>query len=385
MPSEFFDVMIVGSGPAGTSTALHLLQRDPAWGSRLLILEKERHPREKLCGGGLTRYGESLLGELGVLPLGVPHVNIREVRLRFEELTLVIHRDPIFRIARRAEFDAWLIACARDRGARLHEGEAVTGIEMRRDHVRVTTTHACYHAKVLVGADGSKGMVRVLAGLERPSRVARLLEVITPEDPATTPEFVQQFATFDFTPMKHALQGYYWDFPSLVGGRAHMNRGLFDARVQRHRPRAPLKHLLAQNLATRARSLTDVELQGHPLRWFDRQGPFSRPHVLLVGDAAGVDPLWGEGISFALGYGKVAAQAIEAAFHSGDFSFHDYGRRILADPLGRTLRLRRFVADLLYRSPGRRVCRLLLNAIPLVVSLRLFPVKNDICHIRRSA
>jgi len=97
MPSEFFDVMIVGSGPAGTSTALHLLQRDPAWGSRLLILEKERHPREKLCGGGLTRYGESLLGELGVLPLGVPHVNIREVRLRFEELTLVIHRDPIFR------------------------------------------------------------------------------------------------------------------------------------------------------------------------------------------------------------------------------------------------------------------------------------------------
>jgi flavin-dependent dehydrogenase len=51
------DVVIVGSGPAGLSTALHLLQKDARWGGRVLLLERTAHPRPKLCGGGVTRLG----------------------------------------------------------------------------------------------------------------------------------------------------------------------------------------------------------------------------------------------------------------------------------------------------------------------------------------
>ena len=65
--------------------------------------------------------------------------------------------------------------------------------------------------------------------------------------------------------------------------------------------------------------LEGLELRGHPIRTFNPRGPLSVGSVVLAGDAAGVDPLLGEGISFALGYGEVAAGAIGAGFAQGRF------------------------------------------------------------------
>src|SRR5690606_21408762 len=84
------------------------------------------------------------------------------------------------------------------------------------------------------------------------------------------------------------------------------------------------------------------------IRWFDKNGRFSQPRILLAGDAAGADPLFGEGISFALGYGLVAAQAVQHAFASGDFSMADYRQRIIRDPLLRSLPIRVWLARLAY-------------------------------------
>ncbi|MEA2008878.1 MAG: hypothetical protein U9O54_07135 [Chloroflexota bacterium] len=58
------DLLIIGAGPAGTSTALHLLQINPNWASRMLVIEKATHPREKLCAGGLTKLGIHVLEDL---------------------------------------------------------------------------------------------------------------------------------------------------------------------------------------------------------------------------------------------------------------------------------------------------------------------------------
>jgi len=71
--------------------------------------------------------------------------------------------------------------------------------------------------------------------------------------------------------------------------------------------------------------------------------------VLLVGDAAGVDPLWGEGISFSLGYGDVAADSIFRALKSKDFSFTTYKDRLLEHEIGQELMNRLQWADKLYR------------------------------------
>jgi flavin-dependent dehydrogenase len=93
-------------------------------------------------------------------------------------------------------------------------------------------------------------------------------------------------------------------------------------------------------------------IQGHPLHWFSPRSRFSRPRLLLAGDAAGVDPLFGEGIAPALGYGLVAAQAVQHAFARHEFSFVDYRQRVLASPVGRYLMLRWGMAEGSYRLSG---------------------------------
>lgn len=74
----------------------------------------------------------------------------------------------------------------------------------------------------------------------------------------------------------------------------------------------------------------------------------SAPRVLLVGDAAGADPLLGEGISMALGYGLVAAREISEAFKRGDFSLRGYKSRVMRSGLGQSLFARWLIAQIVY-------------------------------------
>ena len=61
---ENIDLLVVGSGPSGTSTALHLVKKDPSWAERIVVIDKAVHPREKLCGGGVTHIGQNILAGL---------------------------------------------------------------------------------------------------------------------------------------------------------------------------------------------------------------------------------------------------------------------------------------------------------------------------------
>ncbi|MCA9971425.1 MAG: FAD-dependent monooxygenase [Anaerolineales bacterium] len=342
------DILIVGSGPSGTSTALHLIQQDPAWAQRIVIVDKAVHPREKLCGGGITHIGQNILARLG-LSMEPKSFDVREVRLVYQDKSYSFYGNPVFRIVRRDEFDHWLVQTAERQGVRVRQGEAVAHITPHADHVEVVTDKATFHARVVVGADGSRSFVRRTLKWDDDSRVARLLEVLTPENPHVQPEFRDGVAVFDFTRMTDGMQGYYWDFPSYVHGEPFMNRGVFDSRARPELPKTHLKEDLRAALAERRRALAAYKLKGHPIRWWDTNGRFAIPHILLVGDAAGADPLFGEGISFALGYGRVAAQAIADAFARQDFSFATYREMLLADPLFKQLRVRTWLARIAYK------------------------------------
>ena len=325
---ESVDVLIVGSGPAGTSTALHLLQQDQGWADRILIVDKAIHPREKLCGGGITHMGQNILARLG-LTIETPSFMVREAKIVYGNYSFSFKGNPVFRVIRRDEFDHWLVQKAEAMGATIRQGEAVLNVTTHDEYVEVQTSESTIRAKVLVAADGSRSTVRSKLKWDDESRVARLLEILTPEDAQKEPEFRQAQAIFDFTSTTDGLQGYYWDFPSYVGGKPFMNRGVFDSRARPKRPKVDLVGELRQSLADRDRDLDDYKLKGHPIRWFDKNGRFAIPHVLLAGDAAGADPLVGEGISFALAYGDVVAASIVDAFERRDFSFADYRQRIL--------------------------------------------------------
>lgn len=365
---ETVDVLIIGSGPAGMSTALHLTQQDPAWAGRILVLDKAVHPREKLCGGGITHIGQNILTRLG-LPFEPNNFPVREVRLVYRDKAYSFKGNPVFRIVRRDEFDHWLVKIGEQRGIRVSQGEAVRDIRPGPTWVEVETDRRVIRAQVVVAADGSRSFVRQRLKWDDDSRVARLLEVLTPEDGATQWEFRDGVAVFDFSRMTDGLQGYYWDFPSLVQGQPYMNRGLFDSRARPDRPKADLKEELAAMLAQRRRRLADYTLKGHPIRWFDSRGKFARPRVILVGDAAGADPLFGEGIAFALGYGVPAAAAIVDAFARQDFSFESYRERLLKHPLFVQLRIRVGLARFAYMLKYPWLVRLGWTAARLLIRL----------------
>ena len=344
------DLLISGAGPAGLSLALHLLQQDASWSERMILLEKAAHPRQKLCGGAVTRLGLGILKDLGFdLPLPVPQARVDDVRLAYGGRVVHVRGRPQLAVYHRADFDAYLAEQACQRGAVIHQNEPVKSFTVDREGVTLTTPKEVYRARVVVGADGSKGAARQFANrFEKRSRVARLLEILAPASQEAR-HFVERFALFDFTPVGEGLQGYFWDFPSRVEGQPAFNRGVYDARVAQDRERADLPDLLDASLRSLGSGDRDVRPAGHPIHWFSPRGRLALPRLLLVGDAAGADPLFGEGIAPALGYGKVAAQTLHRAFASGDFSFRDYRARLFVSPVGRYLLVRWAVAWWSYR------------------------------------
>jgi flavin-dependent dehydrogenase len=344
------DVVIVGSGPAGMATALWLAREAPTLAERTVVLERDRHPREKICAGGLSQNALGLLAELEV-DLPVPQVRVERAVLRYLEKELVARRQGTHGlVVRRAELDAWLARVGRERGLALMEEERVLDLCREGAFWRVVTHRRELRARVVVGADGVGSIVRRRAGFSKGRSANRLVLVERPVDPSATEEFREARITFDFSVVPEGVRGYAWDFPCYLDGRAHLSTGIFD-RQDDPAHRVDLAALLARRLRARGERLSGHRLKSFPEREFEPSRPLSRPGILLVGEAAGIDPLVGEGIGQALEYGKLAAQEIRDGFERGNLSFRGWRRRVLGSRLGRTLLLYRFLADRIY-GPG---------------------------------
>jgi menaquinone-9 beta-reductase len=340
------DLLIIGGGPSGLSTALHIAKDFPQLTSRVLVLEKARHPRPKLCAGGLVIDAEVLLQRLGLDASEVPHVDSDCIHFDFEAKGLKL-RGPkrhALRVIRRDEFDYWLAINAKSRGIEMREGVAVRRVIPYQDHVFVETDQGDFRAQVVIGADGSNGVTRRCIFPNAPVHTARVLEVLTPQHN----DGRKEGAYFDFFPVPNNIAGYVWDFPTQVRGEAMRCWGIYDTNILANEKRPQLKEPLAKEMSRVGFDLNTYEIKGHPIRWFSPENQMSVPRVLLVGDAAGADPFLGEGISIALGYGALAALEIGEAFVKNDFSFKNYRYRVLRSPLGQALVIRWLLTHVIY-------------------------------------
>jgi flavin-dependent dehydrogenase len=117
----------------------------------------------------------------------------------------------------------------------------------------------------------------------------------------------------------------------LIEGRPHWNVGVYS--LDRRGAGGRLERLVDERVG----DAPDCRRRAHPIRLYRARHALSAPGVLLVGDAAGVDPLLGEGISYALEYGSLAARELTEGFARSDLGFGGFGRRVRRSPAGSKL------------------------------------------------
>ena len=291
-----WDAIVIGAGPAGATAARRLA----AGGARTLLLERERLPRYKACGGGVPMRTEALLG----LPLGAvveETVEAIEVSRFGSRWFRKRSARPLASMVMRDRFDGWLADAARAAGAELRDGCGAQGVVAQPGGVEVETPRGRERGRWLLVADGATGAVARQCGFAvgGARSAAYELEVAAP---AAALERWRGAANVD---VGYRPWGYGWVFPKegslSVGLVAAPGRG----REIRRQARRYLDRL----------GLADAELErvaGHPIRYRrSRAEAVARGAVLLLGDAAGLaDEFTAEGIAYAVHSANLAAAAV---------------------------------------------------------------------------
>lgn len=370
------DLAVVGGGPAGISTALHLVHHAPALAGRVIVLEKESYPRDKYCAGAVGGRALRLLERLGVR-LSVPFVPIHAVSLALHGESRIVREPDLGIVVRRIEFDCALAREAQRRGIEVRDRAAVAGIEVTADGVRLKlASNEALDARAVVGADGVGSVVRRCIGLSRGQLRAQVIELDTESVGGDPPRDALHF-DFNFGD----FPGYAWDFPTLVGGQALVCRGVYQVVRSGERTgaaRDDLQARLALYLATKGLDISRYRLKRYAERGFELGEPLSVPRVLLVGEAAGIDIATGEGIAQAIQYGALAGPYLARAFERSDVGFSDWRARVNRARLGWELRQRLWVQARFYGKNRDLIERLVLAApTGLRVGMKQFAGKSQ--------
>lgn len=356
-----YDALVVGMGPAGATAAYQLSKA----GLSVLGLDKATHPRYKVCGGGLSARIDRILEEdyKSVVEHTVYGI---QFSYRGADPFCLDSSSPIAYMVMRDRFDHFLLEKARRVGSEVHESESVTSCRQLPDGIEVTTDRGRYLGKVLIGADGANSLVaqQLFQGC-RSRRMATLESEVpiglAPHYPGTGRALIDIGAT---------PAGYAWIFPKqerlsvgvgdLRGGLASPKK-IFDQFVRDEKGLAPWK--VPQPV-------------GHPLPVFseDNLAKGDRESVglvsgqaLLVGDAAHlIDPLFGEGIYYAVRSGQLAAESILKQVHDQRRSLADYEGAVRRE-IYEEFRVAARMASIVYSYP--RLCHRLLSRYQNIVLL----------------
>jgi menaquinone-9 beta-reductase len=332
-PAREADVIVVGAGPGGATTAYHLARH----GLDVLLLEKSEFPREKVCGDGLTPRAVKQLIKLGIDTSPGPgwqhnrglRVIGGGVRLELDWPDLASF--PDYGLTRtRLDFDEMLAGRARDAGAKLLTSHNVTGPVLARSGRVIGVTAVAgaerepveFRAPLVVAADGVSARFALSLGMakrdDRPIGVAVRRYYRSPA--RHDDEYLESWLELRSRQAGGTalLPGYGWIF-GMGDGRVNVGLGALNSSVAfgKTNYRTMLTDWLSTTppewgMADEANA--DGGIQGAALPMGFSRVPHYTRGVLLVGDSGGmVNPFNGEGIAYAMESGELAAEVVVQA------------------------------------------------------------------------
>jgi geranylgeranyl reductase family protein len=319
-----FDIAIIGAGPAGSSAAIQLAAK----GYAVALLDKEKFPREKLCGDFLNPVNWPLLHELKVdrAVLACPHEKISIFRFTSfsgakAEIPLPAGRDKttVGLGLRRFDLDYVLLERVKSLGVTVLDGWKPKELERQPDGwiLKADRSDVCEKlgARLLIGADGRNSWVAHHLGLADPAAM---------QGRSAGFQFRLKCANRSTGKVEiHLFPGGYAGIVGVDGDTVTLGLAIEKHRLLDGRPeQSLLNSILPQNPSLREilRSGSVNEMRSTYPVYFPPRRAYA-DGVLLVGDAARVsEPVTGEGIYFALKSGFLAASTVDEAFQKHDFS-----------------------------------------------------------------
>ncbi len=305
-----YDTIVVGAGPAGSTTARLLAQR----GASVLLLDRARFPRDKPCGGGVTVQAANEL-DIDLSPVVERTIDQAYICYNGDQPFLRTSPGALTYMTQRCRLDAYLVEQAVAAGVDFRDGVRVQQMQLEEDGVAVESDGETYRARTLVGADGVNGPVARSLGLAPTGEALVALEANAPTPDGHAVDWTRSIAL----DLGQPSGGYGWLFPK----GDHVNVGVIGWHRTGPMLRASLTSL-CQRLDIDVQEL--YGMRGYRLPMHTAGAPIVRGAALLVGDAAGlVDPLSGEGIYGAFLSGRLAAEqlALYLEGHASDLDGYD--------------------------------------------------------------
>lgn len=297
-----YDLIVAGGGPAGSACAISAARA----GARVLLLEKDRLPRHKVCGEFVSHESLRLLESLLAADRFAAHPQITSARVFLDGRCIAIPLSLPARSIPRYELDAALVESARVVGVMVEESTVIQEVDqdeaVERGWFKVTTSGDCFSARAVVNATGRWSRLTRHADLGRDSK------------------WIGLKAHFRESCPPDSVDLYFFS-----GGYCG---------VQRVGPDSVNAAAMVQTAA--ARTLDEVlaahpELQRRSRDWeplfpaittsplYFRSPISADGQMLCAGDAAGfIDPFAGDGISLALHGGALAAESLTGFFRNED-------------------------------------------------------------------
>ncbi|MDD1778046.1 MAG: NAD(P)/FAD-dependent oxidoreductase [Candidatus Helarchaeota archaeon] len=341
-----FDIIVVGAGPAGSTAAFFLAEK---FHRSVLLIDKERFPRDKPCGGYLTKRVFERFNYLKAKVKEITEVPTYGSFFYGPDLSKLewIKEFPVGYLALRIKFDDFVKNLAVTKGAEILEGNAVENLLISETEAKVLLRDGTsYTGDIIIGADGARSLIAKKSQITGKSSSLSKGVCVVNEFEVPTEDIDEIYGDKRPTHYFYGFEGvigYSWVFPKKhhinigIGGPSNTGR-----EIGQIFPRF-LKFLREKNMipaSIREDSKFKAAIIPPSTALYLNQSYSNR--VLLVGDALGVvSSISGEGIYQSMASGEDAARIANEALDEKKFdaSFLSRYEKIWKKDLGGELKM----------------------------------------------